>query len=544
MMNATKPDSWKQKLLANKGILAGATLVSILGGAIIIYVSKPPNGSSSTTSDALATTTVQRGPLTINIVESGTIRPREQVVLKNELEDPAAILFIVDEGSLVKKGDLLIELDISDLDNELVERKIRVQNDEADLIHAQENMKVVENQAQADIQQAELDFKFAKQDLKKYIEGEYPKLTKESEAKITLAQEELSKAEEDLKWSQILYKEKYLAQSELQKHELAAKKTELNLELAKADLDLLESFTYQRQIDQLESDVKQAEMALERTQRLAAANIAQARAQLSAREAELKEETDRLRRTERQIARAKMYAPIDGMVLYASSVEDRWRRDDDHIETGTVIRERDEIIYLPTASEFNVEVNIPEVDLGKLEPGLPVSVAIDAMPGRTFHGQVRGIAQLPDAGSRYLNPNLKLYETVIELDSTVDSLRNGMSCQAKIMVAHYDDALYVPMQSAVRLQGQTVVYVLEDNAVPTPRPVELGMDNSSFVHVLSGLNEGERILLAPPLNVSSERREQSSETDDKNESVPQSHPETSRETTLTEPSPGTVASGT
>ena len=506
-MNQSHPNDWKNKLLANKRILFGALLVLILGIAAVVYVSSPPSDGSTVDASQWPTTTVQRGPLTINITESGTIRPREQVVLKNELEDPAAILFIVDEGKLVKKGELLVELDVTELENEMIERRIRVQNDEADLIHAQENMKVVENQAQADIQQAELDSKFAQQDLKKYLEGEYPKLLKESQAKITLAQEELSKAEEDLKWSQILFEEKYLAQSELQKHELAAKKMELNLELAQADLDLLQAFTKQRQIDQLESDVLQTTMALERTKRLASANIAQAKAELSAREAELKEESDRLGRTERQIARAKMHAPIDGMVLYASSVEDRWRRDDDHIETGTVIRERDEIIYLPTASDFNVNVNIPEVDLGKIGPGLPVQVAIDAMPGRTFHGQVRSIAQLPDSSSRYLNPNLKLYETVIELDSSAASLRNGMSCQAQIMIEHYEDATYVPIQSVVSVQGQTVVYVLEDGSVPTPRPVELGMDNSRFIHVLSGVEAGERILLAPPLNTSSEREE-------------------------------------
>jgi hypothetical protein len=61
---------------------------------------------------------------------------------------------------------------------------------------------------------------------------------------------------------------------------------------------------------------------------------------------------------------------------------------------------------------------------------------------------VKGIAQLPDSGSRYLNPNLKLYETIIELSATEATLRNGMSCQAKIMIEHYDDALFIKLLAA------------------------------------------------------------------------------------------------
>jgi HlyD family secretion protein len=239
-------------------------------------------------------------------------------------------------------------------------------------------------------------------------------------------------------------------------------------------------------------------MALERTERMASANLAQAKAQLAAADAELKEDAERLRREESQLIRAKMFAPIDGMVLYASSVNDRWRRDDEPIEVGKVIRERDEIIYLPTASDFDVDVKISEVDLSKLAPGLPVRVMVDAMPERVLTGKVTSIAQLPDSESRFLNPNLKLYKTVVELDPSQAQLRNGMSCRTEIAVEHYDDALFVPIQTVVRVDGQATVYALDANGV-SPLPVELGLNNTRFVHIRGGLEAGQRILLAPPL---------------------------------------------
>ena len=231
----------------------------------------------------IATFTVKQGLLRISVTESGTIKAREQVILKNEVEGRTSILTLVPEGTHVKKGDLLVELDASQLLDNRVDQEISVQNTEAAFISAEENLAVIENQAQSDMDKAELAFDFAGQDLKQYLEGEYPKQTKEAQARITLVREEVTRAVEKLRWSQKLFDEKYISQTELQADELAKTRKMLDLELAKGDLDLLRDFTYQRTVKQLESDVKQAEMALERTKRKAKADVKQAEANLKAR---------------------------------------------------------------------------------------------------------------------------------------------------------------------------------------------------------------------------------------------------------------------
>ena len=479
------------------------TVVAATGGVALIALlaATTRSGDPIPASDA-DVAVVQRGGLTISITESGTIRPRDQVVLKNQLSDPATILFIVDEGKLVKKGDLLVELDVTRVETELVERRIRLQNAEAELIYAQENLNVVNNQAQADIDQAELTYRFAIQDLMKYKEGEYPKLLKEAEAEITLAQEQVGQAEEKLKWSEILHKEKYLAQTQLQQDQLAAKKAKLDLELAESALELLQKYTYQRQIDQLESDEKQARMALERAKRLGMANTAQAEARLAASQAGVREDSERVARLEREMANAKMTAPIDGMVIYASSVRNRRRNNEEPIRTGTLVDERDDIIYLPTASEFVAGIKISEVALHKVRIGMPVEITVDALAEANLTGTIKSIGQLPDAESRYLNPNLKLYETVIAVNPTSTPLRNGMTCRAEVIVHRYDDVVFVPLQSVVRLGGKTVVFRKHSGRTPEIQEVQTGMDNARFVHVLAGLTEGDRVLMAPPITPS------------------------------------------
>ena len=67
---------------------------------------------------------VEEGPLVINLTESGSIKPREQLVIKSQVEGRVSILFIVPEGQRVKEGDLLVELDSSTQKDNLVNQEI------------------------------------------------------------------------------------------------------------------------------------------------------------------------------------------------------------------------------------------------------------------------------------------------------------------------------------------------------------------------------------------------------------------------------------
>ena len=444
---------------------------------------------------------VKRGPLRISVTESGTIQAREQIILKSEVEGRTTILFLVEEGTVVEEGELLVELDSSRLLDERIDQQIRVQNGEAAFIRARENLAVAENQAESDIDRAELTLDFAKQDLRKYVdvEGEYQNQRKEIESRITLAKEELQTSEEKLKWSKELYKKEYISKSELQIDELGVNKRRLDLELTENNLRLLEDFTHPRKLAELESDVKQAEMALERAQRKAKADVVQAEAELRAKESEFRRQKDKLKKNEEQIEKTKIYAPADGLVIYATSAQTRhWRGSDEPLDEGREVREREELIYLPTATAVKAEVKIHEASLQKVSVGLPVRVTVDALPGRTFTGEVVKIAPLPDATMVWLNPDLKVYNTEIYLEGEGDNLRTGMSCRAEIIIEEYDDATYVPVQAVLRVGAEPTVYVWSGKDFE-PRKVEVGLDNNVMIRILRGLKAGETVLLTPPL---------------------------------------------
>ena len=479
-----------------KKLLLLVVFVVVVGG---VFGALALLGGNSEVGEGSPTAEVKRGPLTISVTETGSLQAREQEVIINEVEGRTEIIFIVEEGARVEEGDLLVELDSSELADRRINQEISVQNAEAAFIRARENLAVAESQATSDVSQAELDYRFAQEDLRKYEDGEYPKEKLELESEITLKREELERAADRLAGSEKLFEQRYIAETELRGDELAKNRAELDHRLALENLKLLEQYTYPRRVTELESAIEQHRLSLERVRRKARSDIVQAEADLRAAEAEFNRQKDRLAKIEDQIEKTKIYSPAAGMVIYATSVNrNRWR-DDEPLEAGYQAREREELIYLPTADSLMAEISIHESALEKVEVGQRVRVTIPAVPGRVFDGRVARIAPLPDDGG-WWNPDLRVYATQVHIEGAVTGVRTGMSCQAEIIVEEYEDAMYVPVQSVVAQSGQSAVYVRNEDGSMEVRMIEVGMDNNRMVNVLSGLSVGERVSLTPRLD--------------------------------------------
>ena len=488
-------------LIPRRKGLIGAFVIVVLIGAGIVWLTAFRGGKAA--GNNVPTFTVRRGPLTISVVESGSIKARDQRIIKNEVEGRTSIITLVREGTRVKEGDILVELDASTLQDGKIDQEIRVQNNEATYINAKENLAIVTSQATSDVNQADLALEFARQDLRKYELGQYPKDVNEANKRITLAKEELERSEQTLEWSNRLYEEKYLSETERTADELTVKRRRLEFDIAVADLDLLQDFTYPRQIRQLQSDVQQAVSALDRTKRKADADKRQAEADLKAKEAEYTRQQTKLLKIEDQLKKTTIFAPCDGLVVYASSTKGGLASMlKEPLAEGQQVFERQELIYLPTDASTTAEVGIHETSLAKVRTGQPAVVTVETLPGKKFLGTVVMVAPLPDSAGMFLNPDLKVFKTQIDLDTDDPALRPGMTCRAEIIVERYDDAVYVPVQAVTRVAGDTMVYMSEGESV-VPRKVEIGMDNNRMIRIISGLKEGEFVLLDPPLKSSS-----------------------------------------
>jgi len=187
------------------------------------------------------------------------------------------------------------------------------------------------------------------------------------------------------------------------------------------------------------------------------------------------------------------------MVVYATSGGGRSHYDRrDPMDIGVEVQERQDLIKLPTADSMKAQVNIHETSLEKVRLGLPAVVTVEALAGKKYLSRVERIAPMPDARSMWANPDLKVYPTDIYLEGSDTELRTGMSCKAEIIIAQYENAVYIPVQAVLRVAGQPTVYVVKNGAY-TERAVEIGLDDNKMIRIVSGLEEGEVVLMTPPL---------------------------------------------
>lgn len=476
--------------------------IAALAAALAVWGIAAARRMSASRQPQQLTFEAAKGPLTISITEDGDIQAKDQTIIKSQVQGSTTILSLVPEGTLAKQGDLLLELDATKLADQKFEQQIKVKNAEASYIRSREDLAVTRNQALSDQDKAALDAQFSEQDLTKYKEGEYPQNLRQAQAKIKIAEEDQQRAQEKLKWSKVLFADNYISQTELQADELAAKKAALDLELATGDLRLLEDYTHARRLEELESAVRQTALAKERTERKCKASILQGETELSAREMEYQRQQERLTEIEQQIAKTRIVAPTDGLVVYATSVRgNRWHGADTPLAEGQEVRERQELIYLPQTSRMQAALKVHESKMKQIRIGMKATIIVDALPGRRFAGQVEKIAPLPDPVSVWMNPDLKVYDTVVQIEGDGSELRNGMTCKVELLVEEHADVVYVPVQCVVREGGQTCVYVARGRK-PVRREVDIGMDNNLMVHIVSGLTPGEPVLLSPPLGES------------------------------------------
>lgn len=452
-------------------------------------------GSSAAVGTALYAT-VQEGPLVINIEEYGEIAPSQQLTIKSEVQGRCSIISLVPEGKIVKAGDLLVQLDASAKIDEKDSQEITLQNAKSSLEVAKEELDIQKNQSASDVELAEQDYTFAKEDLDKYENGEYPTKLIAQKGQLAISEQQVKQAKDKYEWSKKLFAEDFISETELEGDELSWKSSQLTLESAQRDLEVLETYTHRRDLAKFRSDVKQKEMALLRTRKRAASSIAKAESDLRAKESEFRKQMQKLDKLTNQIDKATIRAPRDGQVVYAQGGRNR-----EPLQEGQEVWERQELIRLPTADTFAAKINLHEGNLKSIATGMPVRVRCDALPDKVFTGTVAKIAPMPDNERRWMNEDLKEYPTDVLIDGGAGELKNGMGCKVEIVVEQYEKAVYVPVQCVVRVAGESCVWVRGRNG-DERRAVKTGLSNNRFVRILEGLAAGEEVSLAPPLKES------------------------------------------
>ncbi|WP_337175430.1 efflux RND transporter periplasmic adaptor subunit [Paludisphaera sp.] len=404
---------------------------------------------------SVETTTVRRAPLESRLVAGGDLLSAREASLKCEVRDltgagGVAVVSLVENGARVKKGDVLCRLDSS-----------------AHEEHARQ-VEIALNEARAARDQALATLEVARIALAQYEGGETRTQTSEFERRIAIAESDCSLLADRLLWTEKMVAKGYASRGQFLSERQELDKAEHEREKAEGEYRLFRNFKAPKEVHSLRSKIAAAEHAY----RL--------------EEERLSTQEKRLEDARRQVANCVILAPQDGVAVHD------WRSRWNPMLPGSLVYEGQDLIKIPDLDRMEVEVAIHETAGAVVRAGMPATVSIDAVPGRTFPGRVASVLPLPIADWKAWDERMRQYVARVQMDETPPGLLPLMSAQVEIDTGSIPDALAIPVSAMSRTAGESACYVATRQGL-SRRVIRAGRSTPDRVEVVSGLEEGEEV---------------------------------------------------
>jgi HlyD family secretion protein len=176
-------------------------------------------------------------------------------------------------------------------------------------------------------------------------------------------------------------------------------------------------------------------------------------------------------------------APIDGVVTSVSA------------SVGQLLEEgATAAVSLQSSDQFNIVASVDELDIVDVQVGQSVQVEIDAYPNQVFTGTVKKIS-----GVGTVSGGVATYDVTVALDEA-PGLKDGMTASIEVVVISIEDALLLPVESVSTANNQNYV-TLASGETST---VTIGASNDEYVQILSGVQEGDSVLIKRSASSSSQ----------------------------------------
>lgn len=479
---------------------SGKIAIVICGAIIAALLLKPGRDADRVDMDTAHLCRVQRGDLVVSILQSGELRAKSSRQVLNEAYRDAKIVEVVEDGTSVTNGQLLFELESSELMERYLDQQSDVAEAEASLKLAQETLEIARLKNATDIESAKLRVELAALDLQKYEEVEYTQMVEKAESEIMLADEELKRARSELEGTQELYDKGFVNKNDLDSDKLSVQRKEVEVRNKTTDLQILKEYTHKKKQKELVNAVDNAKAALERLLKSTTADVQSKEASIESRKTRLEIERNQLVTREEQFSNTKVYADFEGQVFYPKS---RRYGSLAKIEKGASVQYRQPILSFPDLSAWDLKVGIPEAMIDKVTIGQEAVATLDALPGLMLRGRVEKISAVPDSQNWY-SSGVKTYTIMVDVISkAVGQLKPGMSATVEIVTDQLRDVLYVPIQAVVSRDDAHYVYVVKRGRKEL-REVGIGKYNTQLIEITSGLEEGEELLLYAEVELGSD----------------------------------------
>ena len=469
-------------------LLMALLLISAIGLAIWYAVKLLPTGTAANIDIPVAS--IKKINLRDTIMERGTLTSQQSIEINCELDQwENKIISILPEGTVVKKGQVVVKFDSSRLEENITDYQQRVAEYRSAAQNAEEELIVQKKDNETAIRAAEQAYDFAKIDRDKYLYGDFKVNLSDIDGSISEQKATLDKTKRDVDDTRIQVQKGFVGLESLRAVQQELRSNQLRYDRDMQKRIMLLTYDHPKMKKEHQSKVREAEYKLRTEKALAESRLAQKRQAVLGKKNELKIREDRLNELKKEMKKAIVKAPASGTLAYSHG---SWR--DDEIREGGTVYSGQTLMTLPNMRSMQVEVGIHESLVSKVKPKQPAAIRIDSYPGVPFLGSVKSVAPLAESGYRVTSKN---YKTIITIDEIPEdaSLKPGMTAQVELLIGYYPDVIVVPVQAVASHNDNKYVYKKMPDGEFERTAVKTDRSNISFLEITDGLGEGDEVAL-------------------------------------------------
>jgi HlyD family secretion protein len=188
-----------------------------------------------------------------------------------------------------------------------------------------------------------------------------------------------------------------------------------------------------------------------------------------------------VRKAEANVAKTIIRAPFSGVIT------------NKNVSVGQIVAANSPVLSIISLGNFEIEANIPEVEIAKLTVGNTATVTLDA-----YGNDVPFLATVTviDPAERVID-GVSTYEVTLNFKEEDARIRSGMTANLEIKTAEKDDVVIIPERAVVIEGNKKIVEVLDGTGNSIKREVQTGLrGQGGVVEITQGLKEGETIIVS------------------------------------------------
>ena len=327
----------------------------------------------------------------------------------------------VDEGDVVKKGQLIARLDRDQLLAQRDREAAGLQSATSQLAQAETALAWQKGNQAAELEQRKADLASYAARLQELKSGSRPQEILEAKAAVDSVQSEFDRAKRDWDRAQTLYKNDDISTAQYDQYRNRWENAEAMLKQTKERQALVLAGPRMEQIDAASAQMDRARAALKMTESNAL-EIKRREQELPLRRSEIARAAASLAMIESQLADTMAYSPVDGVVLVKAA------------DVGEVLAAGTTIVTIGDIDHPWLRAYINETDLGRIKLGTKAKITTDSYPGKEYEGHISFIASEAEFTPKQIQTQeerVKLvYRIKIDLQNPQHELKSNMPADA------------------------------------------------------------------------------------------------------------------